>query len=42
MIPVAKPLAHAPLETTIAYSHPTHKDRAEALNHLDIDQSPSA
>ena len=31
-------LGHARLETTRAYSRPTHQNRAEALSHLDVDQ----
>ena len=38
LITVAELLGHARLETTRAYSRPTHKDRAEALSHLDVDQ----
>ena len=38
LITVAELLGHARLETTRAYSRPTHEDRAEALNHLDVDQ----
>lgn len=38
LITVAELLGHARLETTRAYSRPTHEDRAEALNHLDLDQ----
>jgi integrase/recombinase XerC len=38
LITVAELLGHARLETTRAYSRPTHQDRADALQHLDIDQ----
>jgi site-specific recombinase XerD len=38
LITVAELLGHARLETTRAYSRPTHEDRADALNHLDVDQ----
>jgi site-specific recombinase XerD len=38
LITVAELLGHARLETTRAYSRPTHDDRADALNLLDIDQ----
>lgn len=38
LITVAEMLGHARLETTRAYSRPTHEDRAEALSHLDIDR----
>jgi site-specific recombinase XerD len=38
LITVAELLGHARLETTRAYSRPTHQDRAEALSHLDVDQ----
>lgn len=33
LITVAELLGHARLETTRAYSRPTHEDRAEALSH---------
>jgi integrase/recombinase XerC len=38
LITVAELLGHARLETTRAYSRPTHEDRADALNLLAIDQ----
>jgi site-specific recombinase XerD len=38
LITVAELLGHARLETTRVYSRPTHEDRAEALNHLDVDR----
>jgi len=38
LITVAELLGHARLETTRAYSRPTHEDRADALKHLDVDQ----
>ncbi len=38
LITVAELLGHARLETTRAYSRPTHEDRADALNLLDVDQ----
>jgi site-specific recombinase XerD len=38
LITVAELLGHARLETTRAYSRPTHEDRAAALSHLDIDK----
>jgi site-specific recombinase XerD len=37
LVTVAEMLGHARLETTRAYSRPTHEDRAEALDHLDVD-----
>jgi site-specific recombinase XerD len=38
LITVAELLGHARLETTRAYSRPSHEDRADALNLLDIDE----